>query len=122
MATGTNGQRDFPNPVPQSLVDDSRTITDLSIYNDSGLAAANLIGTLSITESATVKLGQAVQLPAGIITITVPTPTNGTALAAMEAVKGIIGTALYVIAHYQAPGTNRTLYRLTELGTAGDNK
>ena len=114
MATGKNQTKDFPNVVPQALVDASRAITALTIWDSA--ARTNIIGTLDITDSATVRLGQAVRLPANIITITVPTPTNGTAAAAVRAINGIIGTSLYVEAHYGTPGNDRLGNRLTELG------
>lgn len=114
----TNKATQFEHPVSQAMVDAARTITHLSIWRDAARTAATRIGIIQITASATVELGQTVTLPAGIITFTVPTPSNGTAYAATEAVKGMHGSAIYIDAHHAAPGNAGTQNRLSDLGQA----
>ena len=116
MATASNKAKRFPTVVPQALVTANRRVTHLTLWREA--ARTNRIGTLDITDSAVVELGQTVTLPAGIITFTVPTPTNGTAFAATEAVKGIHGAAVFVDAHYGAPGNDHTANRIGEIGQA----
>ena len=117
MATGRSPAKDFPTVVPQSLVTASRKITHVSVWTAAARGAGNLRAVIDITDSETVKLGQTVKLPAGFITLTVPTPTGG-GLAAMatDGIRGMIGTALYVDAHYAAPGAAGTASRLSEIG------
>ena len=116
MATALNSATSFPNVVTQAMVTATNTITHLTLWRESG--RTNRIGTIDITDSATVELGQTVTLPAGIIQFTVPTPTNGTAYVATEAVKGMHGGHVYVDAHSGAPGSGGTANRLGDLGQA----
>ena len=116
MAEAENQVKDFPNVVPQADVTANRKVTHLTIWREA--ARTNFMGKLDITDSAVVKLGQAVRLPAGIISFTIPTPTNGSAYTATEAVKGITDDGVYVDAHYGDPGSANDMNRLSSIGQA----
>ena len=114
MATASNKAVNFPTVVPAASV--GTTITHLTLWRET--ARTNRIGTLDIANSAAMELGQTVTLPAAIITFTVSTPSNGTAYAATEAVKGMHGSLVVIEAHSGAPGNDGTSNRITSIGQA----
>ena len=114
MATGKNKEIQFPTEVPQGDVTASRKVTHLTFWRQA--ARTNYMGQLDITDSAVVQLGQRVVIPANVITWTFPTPSNGSAFTALEAVLGVLGTAIYIDAHYGSPGNAHTANRFSGIG------
>ena len=118
MATAKNQQKDFSGVVSQADVTANRVISLLTIWDGSDVSSDTCVAELDITDSASVKLGQPVRLPANIITFTIPTPTNGFAVTAEKALAGIIGTGLFVFRHYGAPGSSYNANIMTSIGNA----
>lgn len=124
MATATNtGIVSFPNTVPQTVIDNSRSITHLTAWT--AASAGDYLMTIDITDVALTTLGQTVRIPAGQLVITQPeTAYNsaGTEIGSVSSdmaerlVRGAIEGGIYWQAHYGAPGNAGTANALTELG------
>lgn len=126
MATATNTSAvNFPNVVPQSVIDASRSITHITGWDAS--TGGNDLITIDITDVSLSELGQTIRIPASMITLTQPEiayNSSGTEVGRISAdmaerlIRGAIEGGIWWLAHYGDPGTNRTANSLTELGRA----
>lgn len=124
MATATNtAAANFPNVVPQSVIDDSRSITHVTGWDAS--SGGNDLITIDITDVSLSELGQTIRIPASMITLTQPEiayNSSGTEVGRISAdmaerlIRGAIKDGIWWQAHYGNPGTDRTANALTELG------
>ena len=115
MATAKNtGAANFPNTVPQDVIDDSRSVTHWTGWTVE--TGGTDLYTVDITDAALSILGQTLTIPVEMLVITVVSDTTSSNDGAERGVRGYIKDGIWWQAHYGAPGNNRTANALTELG------